>query len=946
MKGKKLLAGLVSAAMVIGTMAFPAFADDAKMTFEDFIRNVEAGNGTFDGNGVTVKWSPVSGCYQTEREHECTANNKKNAPETPTRIDSTTLAQYHIGDQYLAEDLGDKAINISNVNFVYEPADFTICMNSGWAASGAKDTVNSAQLYFLNSGNVSFDKCTFEKITLTARNDQDVAEKKVSITNCAFKDVSSYGIKDINANEFVITGNTFDNCEGGVMLSGTPNLTVKTAQISNNTFKNVTSDSKGLVQIAANCKFDNNSELTVTDNTSDTLKAPVFRWLSESLKADNVIYKDNSVPAGTPLTTTTSVVSLTEGGNGNLSVQEWADNSKTVRVGAAYYATLHEALKAVASENHTDTVTVECKANADVGTMTHAPVNCNLIIKGNNATVTGGEHDFEIDTFTAMPGDITVKTDGLNGIAAWGQRTTDNTMNLEFTNCYNMHRVYFSTAKGINNITIKDCSFSSIWGGSSSNTSVYSNSKGNIVIDNCDFNAVAIPVNLNNKSDGAQNVTVTNSRFNNCSTTELAQATGSTGYAAPIRLLTTGTGATTSAEVTECGFAGSSSAEHGDILLGDGRQGKESTSNVTLKVRVADNADAVTVKTEYPDGTAPSEKVVSAGETAVLTMLASGVSTSFENAQTADGEVTYDFCINADDNTINRLTSAEFKFEITTSDAITYEITGTDNVNVKEENGEYLFNFDGTTAADASGNKIKLGQVKFTGFGTFSFNVAGSDNAVHATTASDNIVTTYIANPTADTEGKLTTDNGLRNVVIAKPVKTLEIKIDFNNKINKNAAPYQAMKVVISGGDLAADKVIELGEDNFDETKSSYNLNIENELTANTAYTVTVSGAGYRTTRYTVTMTDNKVLNFWNNVKDNAVNVEDGKDTSAKNVTFLAGDIVKDNTINIYDLSAVVSYFGTLTVTSAASDYAKYDLNRDGKIDSKDVAYVLVSWGK
>ena len=96
----------------------------------------------------------------------------------------------------------------------------------------------------------------------------------------------------------------------------------------------------------------------------------------------------------------------------------------------------------------------------------------------------------------------------------------------------------------------------------------------------------------------------------------------------------------------------------------------------------------------------------------------------------------------------------------------------------------------------------------------------------------------------------------------------------------------------------------------------------------------------------TVTMTGNKVLNFWNNVKDNAVNVEEGKDTSAKNVTFLAGDIVKDNTINIYDLSAVVSYFGTQTVTSAASDYAKYDLNRDGKIDSKDVAYVLVSWGK
>ena len=91
---------------------------------------------------------------------------------------------------------------------------------------------------------------------------------------------------------------------------------------------------------------------------------------------------------------------------------------------------------------------------------------------------------------------------------------------------------------------------------------------------------------------------------------------------------------------------------------------------------------------------------------------------------------------------------------------------------------------------------------------------------------------------------------------------------------------------------------------------------------------------------------DYKTLNFWNNVKDNAIEVEEGKDTSAKNVTFLAGDIVKDSLINIYDLSAVVSYFGEDMDTSKYNDYAKYDLNRDGKIDSKDVAYVLVSWNK
>ena len=59
-----------------------------------------------------------------------------------------------------------------------------------------------------------------------------------------------------------------------------------------------------------------------------------------------------------------------------------------------------------------------------------------------------------------------------------------------------------------------------------------------------------------------------------------------------------------------------------------------------------------------------------------------------------------------------------------------------------------------------------------------------------------------------------------------------------------------------------------------------------------------------------------------------------------------AGDIVKDGQINIYDLSAVVSYFGTDNLVENHKEYAKYDLNRDGVIDSKDVAYVLVSWGK
>ena len=56
----------------------------------------------------------------------------------------------------------------------------------------------------------------------------------------------------------------------------------------------------------------------------------------------------------------------------------------------------------------------------------------------------------------------------------------------------------------------------------------------------------------------------------------------------------------------------------------------------------------------------------------------------------------------------------------------------------------------------------------------------------------------------------------------------------------------------------------------------------------------------------------------------------------------MAGDIVKDSKINTYDLSAVVSYFGETDLVGNNNAYAKYDLNRDGFIDSKDVAMVLV----
>ena len=181
---------------------------------------------------------------------------------------------------------------------------------------------------------------------------------------------------------------------------------------------------------------------------------------------------------------------------------------------------------------------------------------------------------------------------------------------------------------------------------------------------------------------------------------------------------------------------------------------------------------------------------------------------------------------------------------------------------------------------------------------------------------------------------------------------TLNVKVQFNNEISDNPVEYQQMWAEITGGTLTETKVIEFGNDSsvvLNEDSYSFTCN---DLIKGRKYTVAIKGEGYRTAHYTVTMdADEKNLSFWNNVKDAATVIETGADESTAVVkNYLAGDILKDNVIDIYDLSAVVSYFGEEGLNVGGETYnkgyAKYDLNRDGKIDSKDVAMVLVSWGK
>ena len=273
----------------------------------------------------------------------------------------------------------------------------------------------------------------------------------------------------------------------------------------------------------------------------------------------------------------------------------WAAGSES-----GYAATLAEALTAAYKAN-ADAITIVCRPGADVGELTHGHVADDITIYGNNAYISGGECDLEVDTYTFsrdtgkqveaggayLEKDITVTAYELDNLGVWGQRHTNYKVTVNLTDCdstdgITVQRVYISGTTGVNDITLTGCDFGT------KATSVYSNADGNVVIDNCSFTGAQVPVNFNHKANGTQTVAVQNSTFTNCGDN------GDWGqFAAPVRFVNSGSGTMTTTVAT-CTFTGTVGS-NGDILLGDGREGQKS-NDVALTVESTE----ATVQAQQP----------------------------------------------------------------------------------------------------------------------------------------------------------------------------------------------------------------------------------------------------------------------------------------------------------------------------------------------------------
>lgn len=246
-----------------------------------------------------------------------------------------------------------------------------------------------------------------------------------------------------------------------------------------------------------------------------------------------------------------------------------------------YAATLTEALTAAYMKNE-DEIIIVCRPDATIAKSNpHINVTGDITVYANGADF--GGNDLSIGTY-AVPDNSTTSINiyDAKNLVVWGQPAGGRAdiWNVNFTDCVNdgwnflMYRgAETGTAKI--NATLTGCKATGF-----DDSIIHTTADGRITIKNCEFTNNCAPVNIAHKQTGAMTVTVENSTFTNCGETDTTKDLYH--YAAPVRIVNNNAAGTVATEVTNCTFTGTV-GNNGDILIGDGRDGKAS-NDVSLTV--------------------------------------------------------------------------------------------------------------------------------------------------------------------------------------------------------------------------------------------------------------------------------------------------------------------------------------------------------------------------
>ena len=972
MKGRKLLAGVLSAAMVLGTMALPVFADGETdvytigegQTYETFADALAADDTDSDGVITYKIYGKVvlpDGGIKLGKDGITTINFTKGSDDAELSIEGTGLNI--IGFDH-AKDL--EKINYTGLKLSR--------LNGAWVGDAAHlNQFFTTTIRSNSNGVVTYTDCTFPN------GSGSNTYGKTVYTDCTFSNDNAdtkYNLW-IRGGETEINGGTMTGAAGIKLYTDDSTKVFGDTKIDGVNFENITkkpaivASQQGKIEITnstvSNCGYglianESNQGADLADITVDG-KAPEYvasvggnlyteikyaekEAADKGTKTEALIAKvgdkyyssvDEAVEAAQAATTDKwHIAKITLLTNDALDISKGPDNYISYNITKNDTVITGERIADDAHKSYyklTNASTLYIPADVDSLILENVKNLCRIeLAKGADVTLKlNGDNELAGNIFVPEGAKLTIEDVTADGS---GRLAVYNTADKKYI------------PRGMNAFGAGDGYSAAIGGGSQTQNG------GEIVIKSGEIEAYS---NYGSAIGGGQQktakVTILGGKI---------KAEASYGCAI-------GGGQQSVGDVTISGGIIDAKSDRGAAIGG----GQQATGDSNIIISGGD----ITVASDFGENLLgnstgePAGAKISGGtfNVAVSDYCEDGFSPKFVNGkyvvddsadtlnlffkQHSDDKTVYDIVLNGDGKDINRLNAAEFTFKLTTTDAITYEIAAAEKMAlIPQENEKYEFHFDGKDAVADTGADITIGTVKFDGYGAFTFEA--TDGRVTATTTSDNLVTEFVTTATTG-KGTLVIDDpeSIINGNITIPSHMLTVNVLMNHSIGDNAADYQNMAVAISGGDLAGQVLTyNLGDagnaaitkvTNANDKVISYR--VKTKLSENRLYTVTVTGAGYRTARYTVTMNDNKTMNVWNNAMSEDTVVVD-KTKAMTN--FLAGDIVKDGNVNIYDLSAVVAYFGTDNLVTDHPTYAKYDLNRDGVIDMMDISIVLTSWGK
>ena len=338
-------------------------AAETTMDLDAFIKAVVDSGYNYDGNGVTVKWSPATGCYDTREGHDCTAGNVKATGNTPNRVNAK-YAQYQLFSGLTQN------VTIKNVKFVYEATEFTVCANSGWAGSGT--AANLAEFQFENEGDVKLLDCSFDGVAVAVYNDIETASTVVhgcSFTNIT-QDGGGYAIHYLKGGKIDVSENTFENVYRGMLVQSTVN---KGTNIVNNNFSGIdaTNSSRYMVKLL-NVK---DTDIVISGNTT----------AGNASVNVNVAY-DGAAGAAIAVEDRISAIHTGEGDGNSVNVSTGGDQMSGYTAPSAAVA---DASGITVDTDGNVTVTLPAKTTyvAEVGSTKYKTLQAAIDKAGRNATV-------------------------------------------------------------------------------------------------------------------------------------------------------------------------------------------------------------------------------------------------------------------------------------------------------------------------------------------------------------------------------------------------------------------------------------------------------------------------------------------------------------------------------------------------------------------------------